>query len=56
MKRLTLRLDEKNYENVKFLADTNKRSVNAEIEFIIESYIISHMGSYPRYDVKITPK
>ncbi len=36
MKRITIRLDEKHYQHLKFLADSSQKSVNAVVESLIE--------------------
>ena len=39
--RFTMRLPNDIYENVKELAESNKRSVAKQIEFIIDQYLLS---------------
>lgn len=36
MKRITIRLDEKQYQHLKFLADSSQKSMNAVVESLIE--------------------
>ncbi|MEX1028642.1 MAG: Arc family DNA-binding protein [Paenibacillaceae bacterium] len=35
----TLRLEEENFEKIKFIADKNKRSIAMQIEYLIEQHI-----------------
>ena len=35
----TLRLEEENFEKIKFIADRNKRSIAKQIEYLIEQHI-----------------
>jgi len=35
----TLRLQEDNFEKIKFIADKNKRSIAMQIEYLIEQHI-----------------
>lgn len=35
----TLRLEEENFEKIKFIADKNKRSIAKQIEYLIEQHI-----------------
>ncbi|MBP1989806.1 Arc family DNA-binding protein [Paenibacillus eucommiae] len=35
----TLRLEENNFEKIKFIADKNKRSIAMQIEYLIEKHI-----------------
>lgn len=35
----TLRLEEKNFEKIKIIADKNKRSIAMQIEYLIEQHI-----------------
>lgn len=35
----TLRLEEDNFEKIKFIADKNKRSIAMQIEYLIEQYM-----------------
>ncbi len=35
----TLRLEEENFDKIKFLADKNKRSIAMQIEYLIEQHI-----------------
>ncbi len=35
----TLRLEEKNFDKIKFIADKNKRSIAMQIEYLIEKHI-----------------
>lgn len=37
--RITLRLNTKTHQQLKIISKNNKRSINAQIEFIIENYI-----------------
>ena len=41
MKNITtlIRINEKLYENIKELAEQQKRSINKQIEFILQNYI-----------------
>lgn len=38
-RQFTLRLEEDNFKKVKAIADSSKRSIAMQIEFIIESFI-----------------
>jgi hypothetical protein len=38
-RQFTLRLQDDNFEKIRFLADLDKRSIAMEIEYIIERYI-----------------
>jgi hypothetical protein len=38
-RQFTLRLREENFEKIKVIADKNKRSIAAQIEYLIEEYI-----------------
>ncbi|WP_135554525.1 Arc family DNA-binding protein [Paenibacillus cymbidii] len=35
----TLRLEESNFDKIKFIADKNKRSIAMQIEYLIEQHI-----------------
>lgn len=35
----TLRLEDKNFKKIKFIADKNKRSIAMQIEYLIEQHI-----------------
>lgn len=41
-RQFTLRLQEENFKKIKILADKNKRSIAAQIEYLIEQYIAEH--------------
>ena len=51
-KRFTLRLDNDVFDGVAKLADTNKRSVAKEIEYILDLYI-SYMSSADDYETQV---
>lgn len=38
-RQFTLRLQEENFEKIKFIAEVNKRSITMEIEYALEKYI-----------------
>ncbi len=38
-RQFTLRLQDENFDKIKYLADKNKRSIAMQIEFLIEQYI-----------------
>ena len=38
-RQFTLRLQDDNFDKIKYLADKNKRSMTMQIEYIIEQYI-----------------
>ncbi|GKS10945.1 MULTISPECIES: Arc family DNA-binding protein [Paenibacillus] len=35
----TLRLEEENFEKIKYIAERNKRSIAMQIEYLIEQYV-----------------
>lgn len=41
-RQFTLRLQEENFEKIKVIAEKNKRSIAAQIEFLIEEYIAEY--------------
>jgi len=40
--RMTLRLKSKTHQQLKLIAEKNKRSINAQIEFILENFITNY--------------
>lgn len=38
----TLRLEEDNFEKIKYIADKNKRSIAKQIEYVIEQHILDY--------------
>jgi hypothetical protein len=42
----TLRLEEKNFEKIKYIADKNKRSIAMQIEYLIEQHIAEYEKNY----------
>ncbi|MHB1605567.1 MAG: Arc family DNA-binding protein [Leptospirales bacterium] len=44
MKRLSLRLDSEIYDNIKFIAISNRRSINNEIAFALSEYILTYLN------------
>lgn len=49
MKRITIRIDDKNFEHLKYLAESNQKSVNA----VVESLIVSDKNKYEETQKKI---
>lgn len=41
-RQFTLRLNEQTFDNIKRIADKNKRSITMQIEFILDKYIEEH--------------
>ena len=39
---LTLRLQEDNFNKIKYIAEKNKRSIAMQIEFLVEQYILEY--------------
>jgi hypothetical protein len=52
-RQFTLRLQEENFEKIKFLADKNKRSVAMQIEYLIEQYIEQYEKEHGAIDVSL---
>lgn len=52
IRRFTLRLRESNYLKIDYIADKSKRSVNSQIEYIIENFITD----YEKFNGKIDTK
>lgn len=50
--RITLRLKTSVHEQLKTIADDNKRSLNGQIEFIIENFIFNYMKYNEQYGVR----
>ncbi len=48
----TLRLQEDNFNKIKYIAEKNKRSIAMQIEYLVEQFI----GEYERDHGKITIK
>lgn len=42
----TLRLEEGNFEKIKYIADKNKRSIAMQIEYLIEQHIDEYERKY----------
>ena len=42
----TLRLSEENYEKIKYIAEKNKRSINMQIEYLVERCIEEYENAY----------
>lgn len=41
-RQFTLRLQDENFNKIKFIADKDKRSIAMEIEYILEQYIAEY--------------
>ncbi len=37
--KFSLRVDSKTYKKIQYISEKNKRSINGQLDFIIESYI-----------------
>lgn len=45
-KQFTLRLDETIYKKIELIAKRNKRSINGQIEYLLEDCIFEHEQKY----------
>lgn len=50
--RITLRLKTSVHEELKAISEDNKRSLNGQIEFIIENFIFNYCKNNEQYGVK----
>lgn len=48
----SLRLDETMYEKIRFIADDNRRSINAEILVVLEKYIADYERTHGAIKIK----
>jgi hypothetical protein len=53
-KQFTLRLDEKIFTKIEVIAKKNKRSVNGQIEFLLEECIFEYEQKYGNIDLPNT--
>lgn len=56
IKRFTLRLHDRNFKKLDFIADKNKRSINAQIDYIIEEFIDNYEKFNGKIDIKEASK
>lgn len=54
LKRLTLRIKNSNFLKIQNIAEKNKRSVNGQIEFILENFINEYEKFNGKFDIKET--
>ena len=48
----TLRLQEDNFNKIKYIAEKNKRSIAMQIEFLVEQFIDEYEKSHGKIDIK----
>ena len=48
----TLRLEQENFEKIKFIADKNKRSIAKQIEYLIEQNIKDYETKHGTYSFR----
>jgi hypothetical protein len=48
----TLRLQEDNFNKIKYIAEKNKRSIAMQIEFLVEQFISEYEKDHGKIDIK----
>jgi hypothetical protein len=48
----TLRLQEDNFNKIKYIAEKNKRSIAMQIEYLVEQFIDEYEKEYGKIDIK----
>ncbi len=48
----TLRIEDQLYDKIRIIADKNKRSLNGQIEFLIEQCVLEYEKEYGRIETE----